>query len=156
MVQPIYVGRARLTKSSGPRPLFTRLQDHAESIQEAENIRVEDFFARFLVLNPVWVSTVEDLLVPHFDPLWNTKVTGFGNHSPGGGRAPQKMSRWDVLHPGRGHQKTKAALGSPAPSEDEVKAQVETFRALRDAKPEPERLTPQEVQLALIHRVPDK
>lgn len=60
--QPIYVGRARLTASSGVRPLFNRLRQHGRSIEAAENLQIEDFSCRFLVLHPIWVSTVEDLL----------------------------------------------------------------------------------------------
>lgn len=33
--------------------------------------------------------------------IWNTTVTGFGNHDPGSGRYNQARSSWDVLHPGR-------------------------------------------------------
>jgi hypothetical protein len=98
--QPIYVGRARLTKTSGARPLYRRLREHETSIQQATNLHLEDFRCRFLLLHPLWVSTVEDLLIEHFDTLWNGVIDGFGVHDPGGKRHTGEIPLWDILHPG--------------------------------------------------------
>lgn len=114
--RPIYVGRARITKSSGPRPLYNRLRDHARSIEAAVNLNTDDFRCRFMVLHPLWVSTVEDLLIEHYVTLWNNVLEGFGVHDPGGKRHTGKIPLWDVLHPGRAHQQKmiqRGATGTP-------------------------------------------
>ena len=47
------------------------------------------------------IGPVEAGLIRRFEPLWNTVIDGFGNHTPGVGRFDQAKSGWDVLHPGR-------------------------------------------------------
>ena len=47
------------------------------------------------------IAAVEAQLIRKYQPLWNTLVDGFGNHTPGEGRFDQARSEWDVLHPGR-------------------------------------------------------
>lgn len=107
---PIYVGKAL---SSGARigslnlsshvgtVLFDRLREHAISIQQTENLDIRDFWCRYLVVDDIWISLTEALLIDQFSPIWNTIVTGFGNHDPGKGRYNQQRSLWDTLHPGR-------------------------------------------------------
>ena len=107
--KPIYVGSAvpsgkrkgGTTQGSGTRTLYNRLGQHAKSIESAENLRVEDFRCRYLVVVPVWISLAERFLIEHYRPVWNTIVDGFGNHAPGEGRSSMKRPRWDILHPGR-------------------------------------------------------
>lgn len=130
-IQPIYVGRARRTKSSGVRPLYSRLREHAKSIEAAENLRAEDFVCRFLILHPVWVSTVEDLLIEHFDTLWNSVIKGFGIHDPGGKRHEGELSLWDALHPGRAHSTTMILRGTRTPLTEDISAAVDAFIARR-------------------------
>jgi hypothetical protein len=107
---PIYVGKA--IPPGGRRgafnlaatdttALFGRLREHAESVTAAENLRVQDFSCRFLVVQDLWIPLAEGLLISHFAPVWNTLVDGFGNHDPGSGRYNGLRPRWDVLHPGR-------------------------------------------------------
>lgn len=127
--QPIYVGRARLTKSSGLNPLFKRIRDHARSIEAAENLRVEEFRVRFLVLHPLWVSTVEDLLIGHFSTLWNDVIEGFGIHDPGGKRHEGEIPLWDVLHPGRSHRNKMIERGAVGRPMTEVMKLVEEYQA---------------------------
>ena len=107
---PIYVGKAvppgarkgNFGIDSDPGPaLFKRLKEHAESIQQAENLDIKDFHCRFLVVDDIWIPLGESLLIAKFSPIWNKMVDGFGNHTPGAGRFNQSRSRWDVLHPGR-------------------------------------------------------
>ena len=43
----------------------------------------------------------EGMLISNFEPLWNQRIDGFGNHDPGAGRYNGLRPRWDVLHPGR-------------------------------------------------------
>lgn len=107
---PIYVGKAdREGKRKGmvqsnaksSKKLWKRLNEHAESINASVNLNLEDFWCRYLVVDDIWVSLGESLLIARFAPLWNQLVEGFGNHDPGSGRHEGARSRWDVLHPGR-------------------------------------------------------
>ena len=107
---PLYVGKAvppgarkgGLGLDIDPgTALFSRLKEHAKSIDQAENLRLADFYCRFLVVDDIWISLGESLLIAKFSPLWNQWLDGFGNHDPGKGRYNQERSRWDTLHPGR-------------------------------------------------------
>jgi hypothetical protein len=107
---PIYVGKAvppgarkgnfGLEADPG-RALYNRLSEHAESVNEVENLKIEDFFCRFLVVDDIWIPLGESLLIAKFSPIWNKLVDGFGNHDPGKGRYNQMRSKWDAIHPGR-------------------------------------------------------
>lgn len=110
-VQPIYAGKAVLpgwrqgrntdiTASS----LFNCLREHSHSISATQNLKLEDFHCRFMILEGQesnLISTIESELIRRFTPLWNSVVDGFGNHDPGSGRYNQSPSEWDVFHPGR-------------------------------------------------------
>lgn len=109
-LSPIYVGKAVPPGSRKGNAeidadpgtvLYRRLKKHTESIQLAENLDVNDFTTRYLVVEDIWIPLGESLLIARFSPLWNKIVDGFGNHDPGSGRYQQLRSRWDVLHPGR-------------------------------------------------------
>ena len=109
--QPIYVGKAvpsgwRTSRNAKPgeNSLYSRLRQHARSISQAQNLAVEDFACRFMILESEetdLISTVEAELIRRFKPLWNSVIDGFGNHDPGSGRYNQRISEWDALHPGR-------------------------------------------------------
>ncbi|MEO6500861.1 MAG: Eco29kI family restriction endonuclease [Jatrophihabitantaceae bacterium] len=115
--QPIYVGKAvpkgarkGLVKPAQvmARPvesvsLASRLKQHRTSVVAAENLNIEDFWCRWLVIEPIWIPLGESLLINDYMPVWNTVVDGFGNHDPGAGRRVGMRSRWDVLHPGRSY-----------------------------------------------------
>ncbi len=105
---PIYVGMAVPTgarkggrSASAGRELCQRLKQHAKSVEQAENLRLDDFTCRYLVVVPVWITLAERFLVEHYKPVWNVAIDGFGNHDPGAGRHGMKRPRWDILHPGR-------------------------------------------------------
>lgn len=107
---PIYIGKAippgarkgKFTvEATDSVAIFDRLEDHAKSISQASNLDLSDFVFRYLVVQDLWISLGERLMIAHFAPLWNTSIDGFGNHNPGGGRLLGKVPRWDVLHPGR-------------------------------------------------------
>lgn len=107
---PIYVGKAVPAGARkggyglGANPgqaLFKRLAEHAASIDQADNLDIQGFRCRFLVVDDIWIPLAESLLIEMFAPLWNKKVDGFGNHDPGKGRHKQQRSPWDELHPGR-------------------------------------------------------
>ena len=89
---PIYVGQALSLQS--------RLRDHARSIEQAANLKLNDFTYRWLVLAPVWLGLTEEILISQYRPLWNF-IRGFGNHDQGRTRNAQQRSQWDTLHPGR-------------------------------------------------------
>jgi hypothetical protein len=107
---PIYVGKATpkggrkgargIDEPSGP-VLYNRLYEHAKSIREVENLELEHFFCRFLVVDETFISLGEALMIQRFRPLWNMIVDGFGNHDPGGGRKDSLRSLCDTIHPGR-------------------------------------------------------
>jgi hypothetical protein len=107
---PIYVGKAIPTgarkgdvefDATAGYALFSRLNEHADSIRQVKNLTLSDFKCRFLVVDDIWIPLGESLLIRQFRPLWNIAVDGFGNHDPGSGRHKQKRSPWDVIHPGR-------------------------------------------------------
>ncbi len=86
-VSPIYVGKAvpagarkgGRSPSPGRRELHHRLKEHSESIDQADNLRLEHFTCRYLVVVPVWITLAERFLVDHYQPVWNVAVDGFGN-----------------------------------------------------------------------------
>jgi hypothetical protein len=124
--QPIYVGKAvpRGSRKAGIGlgasvgfSLFDRLREHAESIEQATNLDIRDFVCRYLVVDDIWIPLGESLLIRQSRPVWNLVLDGFGNHDPGGRRATQQRSPWDVVHPGRpwaeklaGHPKDASTL----------------------------------------------
>ena len=92
---PIYIGKAmhagarRGGGSEGDttrKPLFSRLSEHAESIRAVENLHLQEFHCRFLVVDDIWIPLGESLLIGRFSPVWNAIIDGFGNHDPGSGR----------------------------------------------------------------------
>ena len=115
---PIYVGKAAPSTRMGAdidpsaidteevgRALYKRVAgDHRKSVEQAVNLDVNDFTCRLLVLNSIWVPLAETALIARYTPVWNSFLDGFGNHAPGRGRINGKISRWDVLHPGRGRE----------------------------------------------------
>jgi hypothetical protein len=106
---PLYVGKAvpeggrrGLNVATHTNALSKRLlQDHRKSIVQANNLNVEDFYFRWLVVEPIWIPLGESILINRFSPVWNAVLDGFGNHAPGSGRVSGVLSLWDTLHPGR-------------------------------------------------------
>ena len=109
LIVPIYVGKAvpsggrkgGMIEAEHGQALFKRLSEHRKSIEAAKNLDMEDFFCRYLVVDDIWIPLGEALLISKTSPVWNSILDGFGNHDPGAGRRAGKISRWDVLHPGR-------------------------------------------------------
>lgn len=135
---PIYIGKAGPktltgnelnpnvvdTPQAGTR-LFDRVtNDHRKSIESATNIEVSEFQCRMLVLNAVWVPLTESALIARYVPIWNSIVPGFGNHAPGKGRIAGKVSRWDILHPGRGRETATAPAATYEQLCDEVEEAI--------------------------------
>jgi Eco29kI-like restriction endonuclease len=129
-VPAIYVGKADPagarkggTQALGGRELYHRLRKHSRNIEHAENLQVQDFTCRYLVLVPVWVTLAERFLVEHYQPVWNVAIDGFGNNPPGTGRSTMKRPLWDILHPGR----PWAAKLTPRESVEEVLTKLDAF-----------------------------
>ena len=105
--QPIYVGKAvpqgarKGVDVQVDRELFKRLREHAESINQASNLDINDFYCRYLTVDDIWIPLGESLLIAISRPVWNVAMDGFGNHDPGAGRYKGMKSKWDALHPGR-------------------------------------------------------
>jgi hypothetical protein len=136
--QPIYVGKA-VPKGAmkggfglGTSPgnvLFSRLREHARSIEQAENLELQQFQCRYLVSDDIWIPLGESLLIERFRPLWNVLLQGFGNHPTGSRRERQNRSTWDTFHPGR----PWAARLSPNPrTREQLQAMIADFFAGRE------------------------
>ena len=107
---PIYVGKAVPAGSRQGRvaagatnKLRSRINEHRRSI-ETVGLDASMFIVRFAVLEGTGldlISALESALIRDFQPLWNSRIDGFGNHNPGSGRYEQAPSEWDILHPGR-------------------------------------------------------
>ena len=107
--QPIYVGKAipagarkglQIAATEGT-PLASRIREHRRSVIAADNLDIEHFWVRWLVVEPFWIPLGESLLINRYAPVWYALVEGFGNHDAGSGRHAGKRTMWDVLHPGR-------------------------------------------------------
>jgi hypothetical protein len=132
--QPIYVGEAArkggrkggvLAVGPAGRVLLSRLKNHVDSIRGTKNLKVEDFFCRYLVLKDFFIPLCESLLIDTYVPIWNKVIDGFGNKVVGAGREEkQQKSMWDVLHPGR--------IGAAAKPNKKYPTADHVLRKLRD------------------------
>jgi hypothetical protein len=109
---PIYVGKAvpqgwrkgRSSTSSNTSVLWSRMNEHRLNIAKCDKLSIENFACRFVIMEndaSDLIGVLESALIREYNPLWNTLVDGFGNHTPGKGRWDQAKSEWDVIHPGR-------------------------------------------------------
>jgi hypothetical protein len=135
---PIYVGKAvppgwrtARAEAKGKTPLLRRIREHSRNIEQAENLSVEDFKCRYMILEgneSGIIGPVEAHLIRKFGPLWNAVIDGFGNHTPGEGRFNQARSGWDVLHPGR---PWAARCVGKAPDYDVLVRKIEVYVRLK-------------------------
>lgn len=140
---PIYIGKAvpegwrqgRVKKNAAKfsNELNNRLNQHARSIVQVDNLDLEDFKCRFMILEDEasnLISVIEAALIREYLPLWNTSVDGFGNHDPGKGRYNQARSNWDIIHKGRPWADKCLGLSSTASA---VESAIESyFKNLKD------------------------
>ncbi len=111
---PIYLGkavpkgwrqsRADQTDDKPSPELYSRLNQHSNSIKKVHSLAIEDFSCRFMIFDGTssdMIGTLEAAVIKWKKPLWNSFLDGFGNHDPGKGRYEQSKSDWDVVHPGR-------------------------------------------------------
>jgi Eco29kI restriction endonuclease len=102
---PIYVGKADPKNPHAELPhdqgaqLFTRLSEHRKSISLAQNLNIDQFTCRFLVVQSGLQKAAEDYLINLFDPVWND--WGLGKHGDKATTRANIRSPWDTLHPGR-------------------------------------------------------
>ena len=104
---PIYIGKAAGESakqgfnphSSNKRKLYDRIADHAKSIEEVENLNLDDFQCRYLVLNDAYIALAESVMIRLFRPPWNGM--SFGSKVVGKFREGGTPGLWDALHPGR-------------------------------------------------------
>lgn len=108
---PIYIGKADPDDAEATTPerqgdrLWQRLvKDHAKSISHVENLELDDFECRYLVVKSRWQKTAEDYLIGKLKPVWNTEMKvcyGFSKHGDAATTRGNSRSPWDTLHPGR-------------------------------------------------------
>jgi len=136
--RPIYVGKAipeggrigGLTSSeTKTTALAGRLRSHARSISKTENLELDDFLARFLVVDDGWIPLGENMLIETYRPVWNRVVSGFGNNPLGAGRINQRVSLWDILHPGR---VANVDAGAQVATQSELEQRVTGYLAGHD------------------------
>lgn len=75
-------------------------------------------------MDDVWIPLTESILIEKYRPLWNVALDGFGNHDPGSGRANQKKSPWDTIHPGRDWANK---LASSSTSKEELLKRISAY-----------------------------
>ena len=93
--QPIYVGEAArkggrkggvLVEGPAGKVLFNRLKNHLDSIRNTRNLKVDDFWCRYLAIKDFFIPLCESLLIDRYTPIWNKVIDGFGNKVVGAGR----------------------------------------------------------------------
>jgi hypothetical protein len=128
---PIYIGKAvpkgwrtGQVGEAEEAELLGRLREHAKSISQTENLDLEDFRCRFMILKGIEADLIvptEAALIRTFGPLWNQTVAGFGLHHVGGKRLDQLRTQWDTLHPGRSWTKL---LTGKSPDLDAIRVAI--------------------------------
>lgn len=107
---PIYVGKADPALADAKTPeeqedrLARRLRDHAKAIERADNLEIEHFTCRQLVVASGLQAAAETYLIDLFRPIWNKEVKvafGIGKHGDSPETRGNKRSPWDTLHQGR-------------------------------------------------------
>jgi hypothetical protein len=130
---PLYVGKVDPQKPGADTvedqglKLYGRLvNDHARSIHATENLDVEDFDCRYLVVKSAWQNTAETYLIERFHPIWNNEVGicfGIGKHGDSAKTRGNTRSPWDTLHPGRKWAWQEGNKPNPL-SPEEIKARI--------------------------------
>jgi Eco29kI restriction endonuclease len=130
---PLYVGKvdpkapgAETVEQQGLK-LYGRLAgDHAKSIRSIENLELDDFDCRYLVVKSAWQNTAETYLIDRFKPIWNSEVGicyGIGKHGDSANTRSNTRSPWDTLHRGRPWAWKEGNTPNPK-SADQIKADI--------------------------------
>jgi len=130
---PLYVGKvdpktpgAATVEEQGMKLCVRLVNDHARSIRSAENLDLDDFDCRYLVVKSAWQNTAETYLIDQLNPIWNSDVGicyGIGKHGDSPSTRANTRSPWDTLHPGRSWAWTEGNTPNPL-SPEEIKAQI--------------------------------
>jgi len=135
---PLYVGKAAPAKPNAETPeaqglrLSARLGDHQKSLRSADNLLLEDFECRFLVVKSAWQNTAETYLIEHFQPIWNNEIGicfGFGKHGDNSRTRKNKRSPWDTLHPGRSWTMTEDTVPNQLSAKQITKKVLAHYKA---------------------------
>lgn len=103
---PVYAGQALSSNSAtGEKvrerlPLHSRLKQHRISIEES-GLPLAEFRFRALLLPDVHADLGENGLRVGYQPIWNSKLKGFGSKEQGATTRQSKKSKWDTVHDGR-------------------------------------------------------
>jgi len=127
-LRPIYAGKAvpKGSRTGGAEldvehpALRDRLRQHARSIEQVENLAVDEFYYRVLAIVPVWIVFAEQALIKKYRPVWNSCLDGFGKHDQGRRRRATERSWWDTLHPGRPWTEGETELKTAAEASDRI------------------------------------
>lgn len=131
---PIYVGKAIpqggrkggvSTEPYKGKALHSRICQHAKSIVDAENLDINHFTFKYLLLDDIWIPLGENLLIDQYKPLWNKIVDGFGIHDPGKGRYLQARSSWDTIH--RGRELAEKCKNLNSKTEDQIISEIKNY-----------------------------
>lgn len=135
---PLYVGKADPAVRDARTPveqglkLYERLvSDHSKNIRKAENLDINEFECRFLVVRSAWQNTAEDYLISMFKPVWNNEVGicfGFGKHGDSPTTRSNTRSPWDTLHPGRAWAHSEGNQPNPLSAEHIIERILEHYR----------------------------
>ncbi|MFG2694679.1 Eco29kI family restriction endonuclease [Kitasatospora sp. NPDC048407] len=103
---PVYAGQALSSNSATGEtvrekyPLHSRLRKHRISIIEG-GLPIAEFRFRALFLPDVHADLGENGLRVGYQPIWNSKLKGFGGNEQGATTRKSKKSKWDTVHGGR-------------------------------------------------------
>jgi hypothetical protein len=129
---PIYVGKAdpatadAKTAKEQDQRLSRRLREHAKAIARAENLRIDDFTCRQLVVASGLQTAAEIYLIDLFKPIWNKEIKiafGIGKHGDSPTTRANLRSPWDTLHYGRNWAHRDLAMRDQA-SEVDIIAKI--------------------------------
>ena len=93
---PLYSGKTT--------DMADRLSKHAESINAAVNLNIDDFMVKYIELDDKHAHLAcmfEAAMLKRYSPVWNEELTGFGLKDVGKSRSDSIVSLWDTYHPGR-------------------------------------------------------
>lgn len=137
---PIYVGKADPAVADAKTPehqqhrLWRRLKDHAKAIRGAENLSLEDFACRHLVVASGLQVAAESYLIHLFKPIWNKEMKlayGIGKHGDAPTTRANLRSPWDTLHAGRTWAHSDVKMKDQASQSDIVTRISAHFKANR-------------------------
>ena len=90
---PVYAGKAQ-------RSVAARTSRHIVNVDHTSNLTSDRVWTASLEMSsPESVVYAEGLVLKHFQPLWNSVLTGFTSCRQGATRQTQRLPRHALLHP---------------------------------------------------------